>query len=67
LNFESNTTSALSINVYDISGKNLQNNTIQTAIGENQVKINTELYEAGIYFIELNDGFAPKKIKFIKL
>jgi hypothetical protein len=67
LNFESNTTSALSINVYDISGKNLQNNTIQTAIGRNQVKINTELYEAGIYLIELKDGFASKKIKFIKL
>ncbi len=67
LNFESNTTSALSINIYDISGKNLQNNTIQTAIGGNQVKINTELYEAGIYFIELNDGFTSKKIKFIKL
>ncbi len=67
LNIESNTTSALSINVFDISGKELQNNTIQTTIGKNQYNINAEHLEAGVYFIELSDGNVSKKIKFIKL
>lgn len=67
LNFESTSTSELSIIVFDITGKILQQNTIHSSVGENQVKINTENYEAGIYFIEMNDGFASKRIKFIKL
>lgn len=67
LNFESKALSELNVLIFDITGKVLQNNTIQSSIGENQIKINTENYDAGIYFIELNDGFASKKIKFIKL
>lgn len=67
LKFESSALSELNILVFDITGKVVQNNTIQSSIGENQIKINTENYDAGIYFIELNDGFVSKKMKFIKL
>lgn len=67
LNFESTSTSELNIIVFDITGKILQQNTIQNSVGENQLKINTEDYEAGIYFIEINDGSNSKRIKFIKL
>ncbi len=67
LNFESNSSNELNIAIYDITGKILQQNTIQTSIGENQLKLSTENYEAGIYFIEMNDGSNSKRIKFIKL
>lgn len=67
LNFESTSTNELNVFVYDITGKILQQYSIQSSVGDNQLKINTESYEAGIYFIEANDGSNPKRIKFIKL
>lgn len=67
LNFESSSMNELNIFVSDITGKTLQQNNIQSSVGGNQLKINTENYEAGIYFIEVNDGLNSKTIKFIKL
>jgi hypothetical protein len=67
LNYESNLVSELNISIFDISGKELEQNTTQTSIGKNQLKLNTETLEPGIYFIEITDATSSKKIKFIKL
>ena len=63
LNIESKIQSQLNINIFDISGKEIQNTTIQTSIGNNQHQINTENLEAGIYFIEIADGNNEKVTK----
>lgn len=67
LNYESNSVSKLNISIFNISGKELEQNNTQTSIGKNQLKLNTETLEPGIYFIEITDGLSSKKIKFIKL
>jgi hypothetical protein len=67
LNIEASTQHTLNIHIYDIAGKELQNGEVQTSIGTNQFQLNTENFEAGIYFVELNDKNSSKKIKFIKL
>ena len=67
INYESKNPHELNIHITDISGKEIQNYTSLSTIGNNQIKLETENYEAGIYFIELNDGTISKTIKFIKL
>lgn len=67
LNIESKTETKLNVHIFDITGKELQNNTIQTSIGKNEYNMRTENLEAGVYFVELNDGSVSKRIKFIKL
>lgn len=67
LNIETTTQHQLNVYVFDVTGKELQYNKVETSVGQNQYKINTETLEAGVYFVELNDGITSKKIKFIKL
>lgn len=67
LNFESHTSNDLSIHLFDITGKRLLYQNIQSNIGSNQLNLNVEHLESGIYFIEMADGISAKKIKFIKL
>lgn len=67
LSYESNSVSELNISIYDITGKEVQQQTKQTSIGNNQEKLNTESLEAGLYFISITDGTSTKKIKLIKL
>jgi hypothetical protein len=60
--------SVLTISVCDISGKEvIKHQAEQNKIGPNQLQLNTEALEAGIYFLNLSNGTANKKIKFIKL
>ena len=60
--------SLLNITVFDISGKEvIRNRTEQNQVGPNQMQIETEKLEAGIYFLNISDGVSSKKIKFIKL
>lgn len=60
--------SILNLSVYDISGKEVfKNNSTQDQIGPNQIQLNTEHLEAGIYFLNISNGTSSKKIKFIKL
>ncbi|MES2515152.1 MAG: DUF4465 domain-containing protein [Bacteroidota bacterium] len=60
--------SVLNISVFDISGKEvIKNHTQQDKIGHNQLLLNTEALEAGIYFLNVSNGTSNKKIKFIKL
>lgn len=67
LNIEATSENKLNTRIFDIAGKELQNNTIQTSIGKNKYNMHTENLEAGVYFVELNDGATSKRIKFIKL
>lgn len=67
LSYESKEVSTLNISVFDITGKEIQQHSIQTSIGNNQLKLNTETLESGVYFINIMDGNASKKIKLIKL
>ena len=67
LNYESNIVSELSVHMFDITGKEVQQQTTQTSIGNNTLKLNIETLESGVYFIHVTDGQASKKIKLIKL
>ncbi|MES2762959.1 MAG: DUF4465 domain-containing protein [Bacteroidota bacterium] len=68
INYALISSSDLNITVYDISGKEvLKNDSKQNQIGPNQLQLNTETLEAGIYFLNLSNGTSNKKIKFIKL
>lgn len=57
----------LSVNVYDIAGKNVISTVSHNQVGENTIQIESSTLEAGVYFIELKDAVSSKKIKFIKL
>ncbi len=57
----------VTIRIYDISGKEVVRTQHQNNTGENNIKLETSALEAGAYFVELSDGVASKKIKFIKL
>jgi hypothetical protein len=67
LNYESNLITELNISISDIAGKEIQKHNSQTTIGNNNLKINTETLESGIYFITISDKIASKKLKLIKL
>lgn len=67
LNYESDSPQLLTIGLFDITGKELWNNQLQTASGKYQHELNVQALEAGVYFIEVSDGSSSKKIKFIKL
>jgi hypothetical protein len=65
--YTSKTETELSVNVYDIAGKNVIATTSRNQAGENTIHIESASLEAGVYFIELKDAVSSKKIKFIKL
>jgi hypothetical protein len=67
LNFESNLISELKVSISDVTGKEVQQNNTQTSIGTNQIKLNTESLESGVYFVTITDGNESKIIKLIKL
>ena len=67
LNIESTTENNLSIIITDISGKEINKSNIITSIGKNQLPLNTEALESGIYFIKVSNETSSKTIKFIKL
>jgi hypothetical protein len=67
LSLESSVQNQITLSIFDISGNELQNQTVQTLIGKNNVKINTESLDSGIYFIEIKEGTSSKTMKFIKL
>lgn len=67
LKYTSKTETELSVNVYDIAGKNVITSTLRNQAGENTLHIESASLEAGVYFIELKDAVSSKKIKFVKL
>jgi len=58
---------SLTINVIDISGKEVISTNTSNQTGNNKFQLNTENLEAGIYFLNISDGKSSKNIKFIKL
>lgn len=67
LNYYSKSTTIASIIVRDMTGKTIIETTTSTSIGENNVSIETNHLDAGVYFVEMSNGSQSKKIKFIKL
>ena len=67
LNYEAKYESQINISIFDIAGKEIQNSQTQMILGKNNLKLNTETLESGIYFIEVRNENSSKKIKFIKL
>ena len=67
LNYEAKHESEVSIHIFDVTGKEIQNIQTQVLTGNNNLKLNTEALESGIYFIEIANEHYSKKIKFIKL
>ena len=67
INFETPVSTELSTAIFDITGKEIKQYQIQTLVGKNQLTLQTEDLEAGVYFVEIKDGVSSKKLKFIKL
>jgi hypothetical protein len=67
INYTSTTTEELVSRIHDITGKEILNSNHSSLVGNNNIVLNTEHLEAGVYFIELSNGTSTKKIKFIKL
>lgn len=66
LNFESKEASPLSINLYDISGKEVFTEKQDAQIGINNFSIDISAIDAGLYFIELKNATSTKRIKIVK-
>lgn len=67
LNYTLKTNSEISIIVADVTGKNVYTTKQESVVGKNQTVLELSHLEAGVYFVEMNDGLNSKKIKFIKL
>jgi len=67
LNYEAKHESEVSIHIFHVTGKEMQNIQTQMLTGKNNLKLNTETLESGIYFIEIANENSSKKLKFIKL
>jgi hypothetical protein len=67
LNYEAKHESQINISIFDVTGKEIQKTQTQMLTGKNNLKLNTETLESGIYFIEIRNENSSKKIKFIKL
>lgn len=67
LNYESLITDELKINITDINGEEIKNTNSEVFIGTNQLQINIENLNSGIYFIDVITNNTTKKLKFIKL
>jgi hypothetical protein len=67
LNYESLITDILNISIIDINGKEIKNTNSEIFIGNNQLHIDIETLNSGIYFIDIKIKDTTKKLKFIKL
>lgn len=66
LKYESGSANNITISISDISGKRVQSTNFVSAIGNNENELLIENLDAGVYFIEIKNESASKKIKFIK-
>ena len=67
INYASKTDNTLHIRLFDMTGKEIMQAEQQNSVGPNMIQLETSALEAGIYFMQLNDGTSSKRIKFIKL
>jgi hypothetical protein len=65
--FDAKKESDVSIHVFDVTGKKIESLINSAQIGTNQIELNLEKFESGIYMIELSDATSVKRIKVIKL
>ena len=65
--YTAKTEDEMSVNVYDVTGKNVIHATSHNQAGENTIQLESAALEAGVYFIELKDAVSSKKVKFVKL
>jgi hypothetical protein len=57
VSFETSSASEVTLNVTDLSGKNVFNTVLGTVNGSQQVNINTDALSNGVYMVNLNiDG-----------
>ena len=67
LNYESNVVTKLNVIISDITGKEVQQQSTQTSVGNNTLELNIETLESSVYFVTITDGKNNKTIKLIKL
>ncbi|MES2762958.1 MAG: DUF4465 domain-containing protein [Bacteroidota bacterium] len=67
LNYDSKEVSSLNISISDITGKEIQQHSIETLTGNNQLRLNTGTLLSGVYFITIKDDNSIKTIKLIKM
>ncbi len=67
LNYEAKHEAEINISIFDLTGKEIKNIQTQLLTGKNNLKLDTETFESGIYFIEIRNEHSSIKIKFIKL
>lgn len=67
ITFDAKKETNLNFNILDLTGKILFSNALQSTLGSNTIEVNMENLEAGMYFIEMSDSNASKRIKIVKL
>ncbi len=65
VNFTTPADATVNLTVYNVAGKLIANNKLQTVAGANQTTIDVSTYPAGTYYISINDGAAVVNTKFI--
>jgi len=46
----------VTVNIFDIMGKNITMQQHQLQIGNNELQLNVDALETGIYFVEISNG-----------
>lgn len=57
---------AVEMNVYDVSGRLVDSQSLSTTNGMNQHSLNVSNYPAGVYIVRMTDGIAQQMIKLVK-
>lgn len=56
----------LTINIYDLNGKQLHNEKVTAQNGNNRFQFDVATYTKGIYFVEITDGINRTATRFVK-
>ena len=66
LTMTASTPEVLSLDILDVTGRNIHNQTVTITPGENTVTLNVADYAQGVYFATLSHESGIKTVKFYK-
>ncbi len=66
IQFETKETSNAQMSIFDITGKSIDMQSIETTTGDNQVNLNIAHYPSGTYFLQITNGQTEWTARFVK-
>jgi photosystem II stability/assembly factor-like uncharacterized protein len=66
LNIESAKTAMVTLEIKDLTGRQVLSAANQVVVGENQISVDTQKLSAGVYSITINNGKQQSTVKFVK-